>query len=171
MKLHTPHTTTDATAKPATHQAATLSSLSDADCPLIIGHRGASKFAPENTLAAVAEVKRIAPDLCTAAAFERRLARPLLSPRTLLRQARDCRADELALGRSLVSRRMIEAAHDCGLPSVVWTVDHPSWAKRASALGLHAIITNDPARMRAAPGDSRKQQGEQAAQSKNDATR
>ncbi|HEY0100172.1 MAG TPA: glycerophosphodiester phosphodiesterase family protein [Pyrinomonadaceae bacterium] len=103
----------------------------------------------------VAEVKRIAPDLRTAAAFERRLGRPLVAPRTLLRRARACRADELALGRSLVSRRMIEAARASGLPSVVWTVDHPSWAGRASALGLRAIITNDPARMRAALGDFR----------------
>jgi glycerophosphoryl diester phosphodiesterase len=112
-------------------------------------------------LDAVAEVKRIAPDLRTAAAFERRLGRPLITPRTLLRQARACRADELALAHSLVSRRMIEAARACGLPSVVWTVDHPSWARRASALGLHALITNDPARMRSALDDLRRQQGEQ----------
>jgi glycerophosphoryl diester phosphodiesterase len=106
-------------------------------------------------LAAVAEVKRIAPDLRTAAAFERRLGRPLITPRALLRQARACRADELALGRSLVSRRMLAAAHAHGLPTVVWTVDHPSWARRASALGLRAVITNDPARMRAALDDFR----------------
>jgi glycerophosphoryl diester phosphodiesterase len=102
------------------------------------------------TLAAVSEVKRIAPDLRTSAAFERRLGRPLITPRALLRQARACRADELALARSLVSRRMITAARDYGLPSVVWTVDHPSWIARARALGLQAVITNDPARMRAA---------------------
>lgn len=100
-------------------------------------------------LAAVAEVKRIAPELRTAAAFERRIGRPLLTSRSMLRLARECRADELALGRSLVSRRTIEAAHACGLQTVVWTVDHPSWVERASALGLRAIITNDPAKMRA----------------------
>jgi glycerophosphoryl diester phosphodiesterase len=107
-------------------------------------------------LPVVAEVKRIAPDLRTAAAFERRPGRPLISPRTLLRQARACHADELALGRSLVSRRMVKAAHAHGLPSVVWTVDHPSWARRACALDLRALITNDPARMRAALVDFRK---------------
>lgn len=115
-------------------------------------------------LAVVAEVKRIAPDLRTAAAFERRLGRPLITPRALLRQARACRADELALGRSLVSRRMVEAARACGLPSVVWTVDHPSWAARASALGLRALITNDPARMRSALEDFRARQSERASQ-------
>ncbi|HKP73094.1 MAG TPA: glycerophosphodiester phosphodiesterase family protein [Pyrinomonadaceae bacterium] len=102
------------------------------------------------TLAAIEEVKRIAPDLRTSAAFERRRTRPLLAPRTLLRRALACRADELALGRSLVSRRMIEAARAAGLPAVVWTVDHPSWVRRAQALGLHALITNDPAGTRAA---------------------
>jgi glycerophosphoryl diester phosphodiesterase len=101
-------------------------------------------------LAAIAEVKRIAPELRTAAAFERRLSRPLPAPRTLLRQAHACRADELALARTLVSPRMVEAARACDLPIAVWTVDHPSWARRASAHGLRAVITNDPARMRAA---------------------
>lgn len=308
MKLHTPQTTPDTTAKTATPQATPLSELSDESFPLIIGHRGASMVAPENTLAAferalrdgadgiefdvrlahdgvpvvihdatlkrtavahmdaqiatlsssalsaidvgswfnrrfparaenayeretiptlarvfetiaprcrvlyvelkyeagdttnlasdiknlaekvvaevrahglerrvviesfalavVAEVNRIAPDLRTAAAFERRLGRPLISPRTLLRQAHACRADELALGRLLVSRRMVEAARASGLPTVVWTVDHPSWIKRAHALGLHAIITNDPARMRVALDDFRAQQPNQTSQMK-----
>jgi glycerophosphoryl diester phosphodiesterase len=102
------------------------------------------------TLAAIAEAKRIAPELRTAAAFERRPGRPLLSARTLLGRARVCRADELALARSLVSRRTVEAAHARGLQTVVWTVDHPSWVRRAHALGLRALITNDPAKLCAA---------------------
>jgi glycerophosphoryl diester phosphodiesterase len=102
------------------------------------------------TLAAIAEAKRIAPELRMAAAFERRIGRPFLTQRTLLRQARSCRADALALARSFVSRRTIEAAHACGLQTVVWTVDHPSWIRRAIALGLHTVITNDPAKMCAA---------------------
>lgn len=108
-------------------------------------------------LTVVAEVKRIAPDIRTSAAFERRLGRPLITPRALLRQANACRADELALGRSLVSRRLLAAARAHGLPTVVWTVDHPSWARRARSLGLRAVITNDPARMRAALDDFRRQ--------------
>jgi hypothetical protein len=36
------------------------------------------------------------------------------------------------------------------LQTVVWTVDHPSWFGRACALGLRAVITNDPASMCAA---------------------
>ncbi|HEV2883064.1 MAG TPA: glycerophosphodiester phosphodiesterase family protein [Pyrinomonadaceae bacterium] len=109
------------------------------------------------TLAAVAEAKRIAPELRAAAAFERRPGRPLPAPRSLLKRARDCRADELALARSLVSRRTIEAARAHGLQTVVWTVDHPSWIRRASALGLRAVITNDPAKMCAAREEFLKQ--------------
>jgi glycerophosphoryl diester phosphodiesterase len=102
------------------------------------------------TLAAVAEAKRIAPEVRAAAAFERRPGRPLPAARTLFKRARDCRADELALARSLVSRRTVEAARARGLQTVVWTVDHPSWARKALALGLCALITNDPAKMCAA---------------------
>jgi glycerophosphoryl diester phosphodiesterase len=105
------------------------------------------------TLAAVAEAKRIAPHLRTAAAFERRPRSPLPAARTLLKRARDCRADELALARSLVSRRTVEAARAHGLQTVVWTVDHPSWVRRASAFGLRAVITNDPAKLCAARED------------------
>jgi glycerophosphoryl diester phosphodiesterase len=102
------------------------------------------------TLAAVAEAKRIAPDVRTAAAFERRPGRPILTASGLLKRARDCRADELALARTLVSRRTVEAARARGLQTVVWTVDHPTWFRRACALGLRAVITNDPANMCAA---------------------
>jgi glycerophosphoryl diester phosphodiesterase len=101
-------------------------------------------------LAAIAGSKRIAPDVRTVAAFERRTGRPLLSARALLKRARDCRADELALARSLVSRRTVEAARARGLQTVVWTVDHPTWFRRACALGLRAVITNDPSKMCAA---------------------
>jgi glycerophosphoryl diester phosphodiesterase len=102
------------------------------------------------TLAAVAEAKRIAPDVRAAAAFERRPGRPILTARGLLKRARDCRADELALSRTLVSRRMVEAARARGLQTVVWTVDHPTWFRRACVLGLRAVITNDPSKMCAA---------------------
>ncbi|MFL6229027.1 MAG: glycerophosphodiester phosphodiesterase [Pyrinomonadaceae bacterium] len=98
-------------------------------------------------LGAVAEVKRLAPELRTAALFERTLRRPHVPARELLERAVACGADEIALHRSLVSRRTVEAARAAGLPTVVWTVDHPAWARRAAELGLHALITNYPARM------------------------
>jgi glycerophosphoryl diester phosphodiesterase len=100
------------------------------------------------TLDALVEIKRLAPELRTAALFERTLRQPRVSARALVARALDCGADEIALQRSLVSRRTIDAAHAAGLPTVVWTVDHPSWARRAKAFGLRALITNYPARLR-----------------------
>lgn len=100
--------------------------------------------------AAVKELKRIAPEIRAAALFERKIARPLLTSRAIVARALECGADEIALQRSLARRRTIEAARLEGIDSLVWTVDHASWARRACALGLRALITNHPARLRAA---------------------
>ena len=70
-------------------------------------------------LGAVAEVKRLAPGLRAAALFERALRRPLLSTRELIARARGCGADEIALHRSLVTQRRVEAARSEGLPVIV----------------------------------------------------
>jgi glycerophosphoryl diester phosphodiesterase len=101
-------------------------------------------------LEAIAEVKRLAPHLRTAALFERSLRRRPLTAREMCARALAHGADEIALHRSLATRRAVERARAAGLPTVVWTVDHPSWARRARELGLRALITNDPARLRAA---------------------
>jgi glycerophosphoryl diester phosphodiesterase len=101
-------------------------------------------------LGAVAEVKRLAPDLRTAALFERSLLRRPPTAREMCARALAHGADEIALQRSLATRRTVEIARAAGLPTVVWTVDHPSWARRAREFGLRALITNDPARLRAA---------------------
>ena len=101
-------------------------------------------------LDAVREVKRLAPEVRTAALFERSLSRPLPSPRRMLAQALECDADEIALQHTLARRRTVEAARAAGFDALVWTVDDPAWAKRAVELGLCALITNHPARMRAA---------------------
>jgi glycerophosphoryl diester phosphodiesterase len=101
-------------------------------------------------LEAVAEVKRLAPELRTAALFERSLRHRPLTARRMCARALAHGADEIALQRTLATRRAVAHARAAGLPTVVWTVDHPSWAARARELGLRAIITNEPARLRAA---------------------
>jgi glycerophosphoryl diester phosphodiesterase len=101
-------------------------------------------------LEAVAEVKRLAPHLRTAALFERSLRRRPLTARAHVARALAHGADEIALQRALATRRAVETARAAGLPTVVWTVDHPSWARRALSLGVHALITNEPARLRTA---------------------
>jgi glycerophosphoryl diester phosphodiesterase len=102
------------------------------------------------TLEAVREIKRLAPELRTAALFERRLRAPAPRARDMIARALDCGADEIALPRSLATPHNVAAARAAGLRAVVWTVDHPAWAQRARALGLRALITNHPARLRAA---------------------
>jgi glycerophosphoryl diester phosphodiesterase len=101
------------------------------------------------TLEAIAELKRHAPEIRTAALFEPKLSRPLPNARKLIEQAVSFGADELALHRALATRRVVEAARQRGLKTVVWTVDNPAWVKRAREFGVHALITNKPAHMRA----------------------
>jgi glycerophosphoryl diester phosphodiesterase len=101
-------------------------------------------------LAALARVRAHAPELRTAALFERKLHRPLFTSAELIARVRDCGAAELALQRTLATRRTVEAARAAGLPVTVWTVDQASWAVRARALGLRAVITNRPAALRLA---------------------
>jgi glycerophosphoryl diester phosphodiesterase len=101
------------------------------------------------TLEAIAEIKRHAPEIRTAALFEPKLSRPLLSARRIVAQALHHGADEIALHRTLATRRVVAAARGRGLKTVVWTVDSPAWISRALDFGIHALITNKPAQMRA----------------------
>jgi len=99
---------------------------------------------------AVREVKRVAPDIRTAALFDRSLSRPHITRRKIIALARDCGADEISLHRSLARPAVVEAARGHGFSTVVWTVDDPGWLKRARGWGLRAVITNNPAPMLAA---------------------
>lgn len=102
------------------------------------------------TLAAITEIKRLHPAIRTAALFERKLSRPAPSARRMVERAIACGADEISLHHTLVSERLTDEALRHGLRTIVWTVDDPGWIERARRLGLHALITNDPALMRAA---------------------
>jgi glycerophosphoryl diester phosphodiesterase len=44
----------------------------------------------------------------------------------------------------LVSRRLVDVAHEHGGEVYVWTVDDAARIARLHALGVHAVITNDP---------------------------
>ncbi|HYO91391.1 MAG TPA: glycerophosphodiester phosphodiesterase family protein [Pyrinomonadaceae bacterium] len=99
------------------------------------------------TLEAIAEMKRIAPEIRTAALFEPKLVPPP-STRRMMRLAAECRADELALHHLLARRSVVEEATRRGMKTVIWTVDNPAWRARASRLHIHAIITNNPAIMK-----------------------
>jgi glycerophosphoryl diester phosphodiesterase len=100
-------------------------------------------------LEAIAEVKRLAAEVRTAALFEPRLERPasLLWKMRTIDLAVAANANEIALHRTLAVRRVVAKALQSGLPVVVWTVDNPIWIKRALTMGVTALITNDPGTM------------------------
>jgi glycerophosphoryl diester phosphodiesterase len=111
-------------------------------------HEFANRAVVESfTLDAIAELKRIAPEIRTAALFEPELL-PLPNMRRMMRLAIECKADEIALHRLLATRRATEEATRHGMKTVVWTVDNPAWLARARRYGIHAVITNNPKRMK-----------------------
>jgi glycerophosphoryl diester phosphodiesterase len=96
------------------------------------------------------EVKRLAPEIRTAALFKPKWPHPLLPKSRIVNEAARCGADEISLHRSLLRRATTEAAMARGFSVLVWTVDTPFWLRRAVALKLRAVFTNRPAEMRAA---------------------
>lgn len=94
-------------------------------------------------------VKAIESGIRTAALFQPGLLRgvPLFKPSSIVDLAARFGADEIALHRTLARRRVTEKAISCGMKVVVWTVDSPIWIERARAMGIKALITNDPAAM------------------------
>lgn len=100
---------------------------------------------------ALAEAKALAPSIRTGALFAPR-RRPSVNWHgdAIFSAAADCGADELLLHRLLARAALVEHARNRGLTVVVWTVDDPLWVRRAARLGIHALITNNPAKMLAA---------------------
>lgn len=82
-------------------------------------------------------IKNIDPSLKTAALFQPPAA-------FIVRRARAVGADGLALHHRLANPRLLEDATQAGLKVAVWTVDDPAWVKHAQAMGVHALITNNP---------------------------
>jgi glycerophosphoryl diester phosphodiesterase len=99
-------------------------------------------------LKAIAQIKTIDSSVRTGALFEpRRSAAKVVSGRPLIAAVVDCGADEILLHRLIATRRLVGLAAERDLRSVVWTVDDPKWLGRAERLGIHALITNNPAAM------------------------
>jgi glycerophosphoryl diester phosphodiesterase len=99
------------------------------------------------SLDSITEIKRLNRQIPTAALFERKLSRPAPSISSMIAHAIACAADEIALHNSFPLRRAASEAAKHQLKIVVWTVDAPVWVTRGARYGLHALITNDPARL------------------------
>lgn len=98
-------------------------------------------------LEAVAWTNKLLPEVHTAALFAPKIMTLLDKQSYLIAKARECKADELSLHFSLATYKLVENASNQGLSTIIWTADHPVWVKRASEIGLKAIITNNPARL------------------------
>jgi glycerophosphoryl diester phosphodiesterase len=102
-------------------------------------------------LSLIARVKALDSSIRTAALFEPKLSQPTtLVPRNLAELTQAAGADEIALHHSLARRRTVERALQLNQRVVVWTVDNPAWLAKAQTLQIHALITNNPARLLAA---------------------
>lgn len=99
-------------------------------------------------LKAVAQVKSLDAAIRTGALFEpRRNTVKIILKHPMITAALECGANEILLHRLIANRRNVDLSLESGLRPVVWTVDDPKWVRRAASLGVHAVITNDPAAM------------------------
>jgi glycerophosphoryl diester phosphodiesterase len=114
----------------------------------------------------LAEVKRLAPEIRTAALFGRSWPRPLVPAAKILDAAERCGADEISLHHSLLRKATVEEAQRRGFEVLVWTVNSTVLLRRALALNLRAVFTDHPGRMRnylvkklLPPGAARRENG------------
>ena len=98
-------------------------------------------------LPALGMVKMIDAGIKTATLFEPPFSTPVLTDRKIIKQATAVGASYLALHHRLARQSLVEKAKLAGLRVALWTVDDPAWIERARAMGIEALITNDPAAM------------------------
>jgi glycerophosphoryl diester phosphodiesterase len=97
-------------------------------------------------LAAIAAVKGMDPSIRTGALFGPR-QRATKSARRIITGALECDANEILLHHLIAKPRILAMALEANLNPVVWTVDDPSWVSRARENRIHALMTNNPAKL------------------------
>ena len=104
-------------------------------------------------LQAIAEIKQTDSAISTGALFKpKRNLTNFVRKQKMLAAAIQSGADEILLHRLIAGPRTVRAAISSNLRAVLWTVDDPTWMRRARSLGIHALITNNPAQTVAASG-------------------
>ena len=99
-------------------------------------------------LPALKILKEIDPEIKTVALFEPTFTNPsVLLDQRIINHATDIGAAAIALHHRLARESLVQKAKAAGLHVAVWTVDDPAWVERARAIGIDALITNDPAAM------------------------
>jgi glycerophosphoryl diester phosphodiesterase len=99
-------------------------------------------------LQALTILKEIDPQIKTVALFEPAFANPAM----FVAKAKEVGAAAIALHHRLARESLVRKAKDEGLHVAVWTVDDPVWIEKARAMGVDALITNDPRAMLIARG-------------------
>jgi len=99
------------------------------------------------SLESISRVKELDPRFRTAALFGRSLTAPRRSIKKIIERAAESHADEIALDKTLLTARVVNAANEAGLPIVAWTVNSRLYLKHCIKLGLKGIITNYPDRL------------------------
>jgi glycerophosphoryl diester phosphodiesterase len=98
-------------------------------------------------LEAIPVIRRLCPEVKTAALFAPRIMTILRKEKHLVNIADELGADMVSVHFSLATRKLVKRAAKRNLPVTIWTANHPRWIKRAFDLGLYAVITNNPARL------------------------
>ena len=98
-------------------------------------------------LEAVCQTRRRFPEVRTAALFAPKILTILHKKKRLLEKAQECEADEISIHFSLATRKFMQRTEKKEMLVTIWTADNSAWVKRAVALGINAIITNNPAHL------------------------
>ena len=98
-------------------------------------------------LEAILQVKKILPEVRTAALFEPKIKTILQNKKVLLEKAEKYSANEVSVHCSMVTENFVQKADEKGLLVTIWTANNPVWVKRGIDLGINSVITNNPARM------------------------
>jgi glycerophosphoryl diester phosphodiesterase len=123
--------------------------LAEACCKLIDEHSFKGRvFIECFDSRALEVVKTIDSGIKTATLFHSALSTPsVLLDQRIIDQTTAIGASAVALHHRLARERLVQKAKDAGLHVAVWTVDDPAWIEHARAIGVDALITNDPAAM------------------------
>ena len=97
-------------------------------------------------LQAVAAVKNLDSSVRIGALFGPR-QRATKSVRKIIANALEYGADEILLHHLIAKHRVLKLALQANLSPVVWTVENPVWIARAQEHQIHALMTNNPAKM------------------------
>jgi glycerophosphoryl diester phosphodiesterase len=98
-------------------------------------------------LEVIPHIRRFCPKVKTAALFAPKIMTLLRKEKRLVNIAHELGAEMISVHFSLATRKLMKKAEKKNLPVTIWTADNPLWIKRASNLGIFAVITNNPARL------------------------